>query len=252
MTYEPIVPRSRIGLMISSGNGVVESEFRRRLPADIELYVTRVRMSKPFRKNKTFDDLLADVRAGAEALADAKSDVIAVHCTGASMSGGVDGDKRFVETVQAATGRPATTAAIGVSAALKTFGAKRVVFMTKEDNDVRDYEGAYLTGAGFEIVGGGGTSVKSNAEALAMPPRFWYDATMAHRNDRADAYFITCTNVRALDAVEPLERDLGRPVITSNQALLWHALRTAGVRDAIPGMGRLLRVGDSDYARAAE
>ena len=251
MTYQQIIPRARLGFMISSGNAVVEPEFHRYLPEDIECCITRVRMSKPFRKDKTFDDLLADVSDAALALNDARCDVIAVHCTGASMSGGVDGDQKFVEAVKKATGKPVTTAAIGVTAALRTFGVRRLVFMTKEDNDVRDYEGAYLTGAGFEIIGGGGTGVTSNAEALAMPPQFWVDKTLTHRTDRADAYFITCTNVRAMAAIEPLEKKLSRPVITSNQALLWHALRTAGIREPIEGLGSLLRVTDSQFAKAA-
>jgi maleate isomerase len=251
MAYEKIIPRARLGFMISSGNRVVEPEFHKFLPADIEPCITRVRMSRPFRMNKPFSDLLADVAAGAQALADSKCNVIAVHCTGASMSGGVDGDQQFVEAVKKATGKPSTTAAIGVSAALKTFGAKRVVFMTKEDNEVRDYEGSYLTGAGFEIIGGGGTGIESNEAALAMPPQFWVDKTAIHRNDKADAYFITCTNVRAMEAIEPLEKILGKPVITSNQALLWHALRTAGIREPLPNLGSLLRVVDSQYAKAA-
>ncbi len=41
--------------------------------------------------------------------------------------------------------------------------------------------------------------------------------------------------------LETLERDLGKPVISSNQASLWQALRMAGVREAIPCFGRLLR-----------
>ena len=148
------------------------------------------------------------------------------------------------------SGKPATTAAIGVTAALRTLGAKRVVFMTKLDNAVRVYEGAYLTSAGFDIVGGRGAGA-DNAIAHTMPPEFWYDATMACRDDHADAYFITCTNVRAMGAIERLEKNLGRPVVTSNQALLWHALRTAGVRDPIDGLGTLLKIEDSKYVQAA-
>jgi len=41
--------------------------------------------------------------------------------------------------------------------------------------------------------------------------------------------------------LETLERLLGKPVISSNQACLWRALRLAGVPDAVPGFGRLLR-----------
>jgi maleate isomerase len=251
MAHELIKSRARIGLMIASENAVAEEEFHRYRPKDIEICLTRARVSSRHRDGKPFEHLLAEVEMAAVRLNDARCEVIGVHCTGASMSNGVDGDQAFVDRIRKAVGKPATTAAIGVSAALRHFGAKRIVFMTKMDDAVRDYEGAYLRGAGFEIIGGRGAGAP-NDTCHAFPPEFWYDATMACRDDSADAYFITCTNVRAMGAIEALEKDLGKPVVSSNQALLWHALRTAGVKDSIPNLGSLLRVVDSRYARAAE
>ena len=64
---------------------------------------------------------------------------------------------------------------------------------------------------------------------------------MAHRDPTADAYFLSCAQTRTAEVIEVLEHDLGRPVITSNQAALWHCLRESGLHDCIPGFGRLLR-----------
>jgi len=85
--------------------------------------------------------------------------------------------------------------------------------------------------------------------APLTPPRFWYDLAMALRDDRAEAYFLSCANIHSIDVVEDLERDLKRPVVTSNQAALWCALRTIGLADVIPGLGSLFR---HDLAKAAE
>jgi maleate isomerase len=249
-THQPIVDRARIGLMISSGNYNAEPEFHTYLPKGVSCCATRLRMSRPYRQTKTFDDLLDDVKGAALALNDADCSIIAVHCTGASMSGGTEGDKKFVETVIKTTGKQATTCAMGVSAALKTLGVKRLAFIAKFDEDVKMQKVGYLTEAGFEISSVHRAPV-NNDTAPDMPTEFWYDHCMTFRDDSADAYFITCTNVRALESIEKLERDLGRPVVTSNQALLWHALRTAGVRDTVPGLGRLLTIGDSEFVRAA-
>ena len=71
---------------------------------------------------------------------------------------------------------------------------------------------------------------------------------MALKDDRADAYFISCANIQSIDVIENLERDLKKPVVTSNQAALWCALRTLGFSDVVPGLGSLSR---SDLARAA-
>ena len=68
------------------------------------------------------------------------------------------------------------------------------------------------------------------------------------KNDKADAYFLSCANIHAIDVIDDLEKALQRPVVTSNQAALWCALRTIGIRDTVPGLGSLFR---HDLARAA-
>ncbi|PYN75041.1 MAG: hypothetical protein DMD96_28625 [Candidatus Rokuibacteriota bacterium] len=56
---------------------------------------------------------------------------------------------------------------------------------------------------------------------------------------RADAVLLSGTGLPTVGILELLERDLGKPVISSNQASLWRALRLAGVREPITGFGRL-------------
>ena len=58
---------------------------------------------------------------------------------------------------------------------------------------------------------------------------------------KAEALLICCTDFNTVDAIEPLEETLGKPVVTSNTATLWASLRTLGIEDRIEGCGRLLR-----------
>jgi maleate cis-trans isomerase len=58
--------------------------------------------------------------------------------------------------------------------------------------------------------------------------------------EAAQAIFLTGTGMPTLPVLEALEHDLGKPVISSASAMMWHALRSAGVRQPIPGYGRLL------------
>jgi len=58
--------------------------------------------------------------------------------------------------------------------------------------------------------------------------------------ETAEAVFLTGTGMPTLPVLELLEQDLGKPVISSASAMMWHALRLAGVRQPIPGYGRLL------------
>jgi maleate isomerase len=74
-----------------------------------------------------------------------------------------------------------------------------------------------------------------------IEPEQWYRDTVALRDPAADAYFISCTAVRSADVIDALEEELGKPVLTSNQAMLWRALRESGIEDRVAGFGRLLR-----------
>src|SRR6266566_173572 len=70
----------------------------------------------------------------------------------------------------------------------------------------------------------------------SAPPEFWYDAALAVRQADAEAYFISCANIHSMEVIERLENELGKPVITSNQAALWCALRELGIHAPGPGM----------------
>jgi len=76
---------------------------------------------------------------------------------------------------------------------------------------------------------------------MAVTPEHWREFALAHRNQDAQAYLISCTTVRSADVIEELERDLGLPVVTSNTATAWHCLRKLGIADSIGGFGKLLR-----------
>ncbi|MDX6330283.1 MAG: maleate isomerase, partial [Streptomycetaceae bacterium] len=72
-----------------------------------------------------------------------------------------------------------------------------------------------------------------------MPGRL-YEFAVRNRSTEAEGYFLSCTALRSAEIIEELEAELGKPVVTSNQAMVWHALRTGGVADPVPGYGRLL------------
>jgi maleate cis-trans isomerase len=103
-----------------------------------------------------------------------------------------------------------------------------------------DHEVAFLAQAGIEVVRERAMSLSSADGYDAAPPAYWLQLALAEADPRADACFLSCTNIQSMEIVEALERELGRPVVTSNQATLWYCLRTLGLPDAVPGLGQLL------------
>ena len=72
-----------------------------------------------------------------------------------------------------------------------------------------------------------------------MPASKWFDTVLQMKDDKADAYFVSCANIQALDCLEDMEDALGAPVVTSNQLVIWNALRMAGINETIHGLGKL-------------
>ena len=157
------------------------------------------------------------------------------------MSGGVDMDKHVVSEIAKTAKRPAISTATSVNAALSALDAKRLVFISETKQKGHDDKLKYMREAGYDIVADRAASLEGTDSYCTTPPRFWYDLALALKDDRAQAYFISCANIHSVDVIEDLEAALQRPVVTSNQAALWCALRTIGLPDAIPGLGSLFR-----------
>jgi maleate isomerase len=239
MSYAAITPRARLGFIIPSSNRIVEPDMQRFAPEGVVPHFIRIGMTN--RHRAPLDELMPRILAAADLLNDSKCDAIVFQCTGTSMSGGVDMDRHVVSEISRVTGRPALSTASAVQAALAALGAKRLVFISETKQPGHDKKKAFLKEAGYEIVADKAVGLSGSDEYCTTPPQLWFDTAVALRNDAADAYFISCANIRSTEVIEELEHALGRPVVTSNQAALWHALRALGTGDALPGLGRLGR-----------
>ena len=84
-------------------------------------------------------------------------------------------------------------------------------------------------------------NIERDSDMVRLRPDFLEEFAASVDHAEADALFISCGALRTIDVIDQLEQDLGKPVICSNQAMMWDVLRKAGVTDPISGYGRLLR-----------
>jgi maleate cis-trans isomerase len=96
---------------------------------------------------------------------------------------------------------------------------------------------------GLDVVADAAPGIDSNAEMAALSPAELFEFAVRHQHPDADAYLVSCTALRSAEIIAPLEAELGRPVVTSNQAMVWQALRSGGIEDHVDGYGALLRTG---------
>jgi maleate isomerase len=230
--------RGRIGLIIPSSNRLSEPQLARYSPPGVQFHTTRLRMTGVHHAPPL--ETLERIRGAAAMLADAKVDLILFHCTANSMEGGPGADETIASAIREATGVPATTTATAILAALRALAMRRFVLLSPYSDETNAHEVRFLEGNGFDVLAAYGLNLPSSDAYISYPPDAWYERVMERLDDRADGYFLSCTNIRAFEIIEELEAATGKPVIASNQASLWHALRLIGVPDAVPGLGRLL------------
>jgi maleate isomerase len=106
--------------------------------------------------------------------------------------------------------------------------------------ELNTLEKNFLEAHGFDVLQIRGLSLVRNLDIGKELPSTAYRLAHEVFKTEADAIFISCTNLRTIEIIKALEADLGRPVVTSNQASMWKSLRTGGIREKIPGYGLLL------------
>jgi len=228
---------ARVGLIIPSSNRMVEQEMVGAFPAGVTAHITRLRMTGSNRL--AFADLLSRIAEATRALVDARCDVIAFHCTANSMEGGADGEQEILAALTRAGAPRATTTITAIQRAFDALGAKRIVLITPYSATTTEHEADFLRQAGYDVLSAKGFSLAGSDAYCATPPQFWHDRVVAAARPDADAYLISCANISVFGVIDDLEARLERPIVTSNQAVVWEALRLIGWRAPPRHLGRL-------------
>jgi maleate isomerase len=238
---------ARVGLIIPSSNRMVEQEMARFFPPDASPHVARLRMTGPH--HVALKQLLPRIEEATRTLIDARCDIVAFHCTATSMEGGTAGENRVLEALTRAGAPHATTTATAIRRAFAALGARRIVLVTPYDAATTAAEAEFLRAAGCEVLHAVGCALAGSDAYCATPAMFWHGQVMAAARPDADACLLSCANIAALGIIDALERRLERPVVTSNQAVLWDALMRLGRCSA--GPGRLFAAGRVPAQRSA-
>jgi maleate isomerase len=234
--------RGRIGLITLASDASVLPEYARLMPDGVSAYSAPIVLPRGEVTAAALAEMLEGdgLERAAELLAWVEVDVIVFACTTGSLVHGLGWDRELIARIECASGRPATTTTTAVLEALRAVGATSLAIATPYIDELNRIERAFFTESGFRVVEIAGLGCATDAEIGRLDPE---DAVaLAERVDTpaADAVFISCTNFHCLPVLDSLERHLGKPVVTSNQAGAWAALRRIGIEDAKAGYGRLL------------
>jgi maleate isomerase len=232
--------RARIGIVLPSVNTVMEPWAARVLPEGVSLHVSRMFLPPQTTAETLVEMDRSEGRTALRQLSSIFPHVVAYGCTASSIVQGLAYDQHLRAEIGESLGTPATTAAHAIVTALETVGAGRITVVSPYPEAVDAAEHAYFASAGFEVTGGACLGISDGFRLAEPEPATLRDLARRGFDPKADALVISCLNTRSHTVIATLEAELGKPVVTSTQATLWHALRLAGIEDRIAGFGRLL------------
>ena len=229
----------RIRVLVPSTNTTCEGDFQLVTPRDVTVHGHRLWLTNDHANEESLERMNGDIEAGARYLATANVDVIAYGCT----TGSFYSDREVVELIQRATGVPAAVTSPSVAEALRSFGAKKISVASPYPAWNNEKLRTYFEGQGFQVL-----NVESEPWAAApgnqgindQDPEVILEFAAKACLPEADALLCSCTAWRSLEVVEELERRIGKPVVTSNQATIWSSFRLAGIDQPLSGFGSLL------------
>lgn len=234
--------RAKIGVIVPPTNTVNEAEWQLMAPEGVSIHSARMPLHTDTASEKGRAALYADIEKATDDLAQAGMSVIAYGCTAGSMAHPMTAITEFMSGV---SGTPCVTTAASIVAALGALGVNRVAVATPYHDALNDHEQAFLTEAGFTVtsikglgIGAGGP--QEYIQIARTPVETIRDHILGADHPDAEALLVSCTDFPVLGLIPGLESRLGKPVVTSNQATFWSALRAAGVTDRFDHFGQLL------------
>ena len=232
--------RGRIGLLVPSINTTMEPEFWRIAPEGVSVHSARIAGGRHGTPEELRSMESASKHAAAE-IAMVEPDVVVYGCTSGSFFEGPAWNKKICEQLTAITKAPTVTTAGAMAACLMAGGHKKVDVVTPYVEVTNERLKQFVKAHGIDVLKLGTFDMLDMFDHAKVEPAEIYAKVKEITTPDSEAVFVACTQLRALEVLDVLERDLGKPVYSAVQASAWQAYDTMSVDPKIMNCGSLLR-----------
>jgi len=229
----------KVGLIALSTDQTIESDFNnicKNLPLDI--FINRIHNQNPLTKEnllKMQNDLESVTN---KILPDEKVNTIAYGCTSGTIA---IGEKNVKEKILSA--KPGCYVTTPVTSAMKAFqkmNIKKIALFTPYPDAVNKTILDYFTKKNIEVLSFASLNLNLDSEFANVDPNYILEIASKLETKNVDALFISCTALPVLNIIDRLEQKIQKPVLSSNQTLIWDTIRSVGYKSPIKGYGKLL------------
>tara|TARA_X000001036_G_scaffold204042_1_gene191701 strand:+ start:186 stop:929 length:744 start_codon:yes stop_codon:yes gene_type:complete len=231
--------KPKVGLIALSTDQTIEKDFKNicsSLPLDI--FINRIHNQNPLTKEnllKMREDLATVTK---KILPDEKLNTIAYGCTSGTIAIGENTIKEKILSV-----KPDSYVTTPVTSAIKAFNLlniKKIALFTPYPESVNKTILDYFDKKNIEVSSFASLNLNLDSEFASVDPNYILEILSRLEMKNADALFISCTALPVLNILSKLESKLLKPVLSSNQTLIWDTLRSIGYKSPIKGYGKLL------------
>lgn len=235
--------RARFGVLVPFTNTNLEPDMQLLRPPGVSMHFARM---GGYERDEIPDAGqmhglgAADLDAPLELLQGVRPDLILYGCTSATLTHGPAFDRDLAAQIKSQSGAQTVTAAGALVFALNRLGAKRIGFASPYVAAINDLAIAFLQQSGFDTVARSEVDQPlGNYEQGALTPEKVFELGKAADHAQADAIVLSCTDMRSVEIIADLERALDKPVVTSNQAMIFQARQLTGIDDRLTGYGMI-------------
>tara|TARA_R110001583_G_scaffold121625_1_gene272785 strand:+ start:291 stop:1064 length:774 start_codon:yes stop_codon:yes gene_type:complete len=221
-------PGKKIGLIALRTDHLVEDAFRSMLEGqDVSIVTNRILFNDPVN-TENLRAMAEDLqRATADLLPEKPIDVVAFGCSSGATAIGEERLEKMIQAIK--PGAKVTNPVTAATAAFKALKVNRISMITPYIAEVNREVATFFTSKGLDVLSIAGFNVLADADITRIDPAAIVAAATKYVHPESEALFLSCTALRATEVIDLLEEQLGIPVVTSNQAMAWHALQLLDV-----------------------
>ena len=233
------MPNPRIGVVALSTDFTIEQDYRRichNIPVDI--FVNRIPFENPLTHEnylKMADHLPKIVQ---DILPDQKLDTVAYGCTSGTVA---IGEERIVSQIHKS--KPGVYVTTPITAALRAFkklDINKIAILTPYPKLVNETVYDYLQKRKIEVDSFSGFNLEYDSDIAKVDPQHLIKIIKDIDYSNVDAIFVSCTALRIVEVLQEIEHLIKKPIVSSNQAIIWDSIRSTKIKSSIEGYGKLL------------
>ena len=231
----------RVGLIALASDFMIERDFINVIKdREIDFFVNRIECYNPLTKENLIkmSDKVTSVTK--DILPDQDIDCVVYGCTSGTIAAGFNSIEQKVKAAKPMA--EVTTPSTAAIKALKKLNIKKLAIFTPYSKKLNDEIIEYFSSQGFDVVANTYLDIAADYDIGKVDQNFLFKTLSQIEIKNADALFISCTALPVLNLIERLEKELGKPVITSNQSLIWDTLESIDMNKNILGFGKLFNL----------